>query len=200
MTARISPSRTPSGDAARARASRCGSGAGRVPRARRCPAGPPWRTPRFRSVCLESSPVRGNEDGADRSLGTRKDSDRGRRGSTRPGCAPSHSNGRIRAVPMSAQSSTAVSRRGRCGSRAAVRAWSRPPSGRRAGCCSISSKVAWSEISGGASWTTGSPRSSARQYRPFSYSALERKPYRTRSVSSSLKVSLVALSLTSSMP
>ncbi len=29
--------------------------------------------------------------------------------------------------------------------------------------CSISSKVDWSEISGGASWTTGSPRSSARQ-------------------------------------
>ena len=29
--------------------------------------------------------------------------------------------------------------------------------------CSISSKCAWSQISGGASWTTGSPRSSARQ-------------------------------------
>ena len=29
--------------------------------------------------------------------------------------------------------------------------------------CSISSNCAWSQISGGASWTTGSPRSSARQ-------------------------------------
>ena len=29
--------------------------------------------------------------------------------------------------------------------------------------CSISSKCSWSQISGGASWTTGSPRSSARQ-------------------------------------
>ena len=29
--------------------------------------------------------------------------------------------------------------------------------------CSISSKWAWPQISGGASWTTGSPRSSARQ-------------------------------------
>lgn len=41
---------------------------------------------------------------------------------------------------------------------------------------SISSNVDWSEISGGASWMTGSPRSSARQYRPLSKRALERKP------------------------
>jgi hypothetical protein len=29
--------------------------------------------------------------------------------------------------------------------------------------CSISSNSAWPQISGGASWMTGSPRSSARQ-------------------------------------
>jgi hypothetical protein len=52
-------------------------------------------------------------------------------------------------------------------------------------------------ISGGASWTTGSPRSSARQYRPASKRALERKPRSSRSLSSSSNVSRVALSLTS---
>src|SRR5207253_8646182 len=66
--------------------------------------------------------------------------------------------------------------------------------------CSISSKCCWSQISGGASWTTGSPRSSARQYSPASNSALDRNPRSSRSDSSSSKVSLVALSLTSSMP
>ena len=66
--------------------------------------------------------------------------------------------------------------------------------------CSISSNSAWPQISGGASWMTGSPRSSARQYRPASNRALDRKPRSRRSDSSSLKVSLVALSLTSSMP
>jgi hypothetical protein len=37
--------------------------------------------------------------------------------------------------------------------------------------CSISSNSACPQISGGATWTTGSPRSSARQYSPFSNSA-----------------------------
>ena len=46
----------------------------------------------------------------------------------------------------------------------------------------------------------GSPRSSARQIRPASNSAPDRKPRSRRSLSSSSKVSLVALSLTSSMP
>ena len=40
--------------------------------------------------------------------------------------------------------------------------------------CSMSSNSAWPIVSGGASWTTGSPRSSARQYRPASKSALDR--------------------------
>ena len=61
-------------------------------------------------------------------------------------------------------------------------------------------ELRWPMISGGASWTTGSPRSSARQYRPASKSAFERKPRSSRSDSSSSKVSRVALSLTSSMP
>lgn len=65
---------------------------------------------------------------------------------------------------------------------------------------SISSNSGWPMISGGANWITGSPRSSARQYRPASNSALDRNPRRSRSASSSLNVSLVALSLTSSMP
>ncbi len=43
---------------------------------------------------------------------------------------------------------------------ASVRTWRTMPS--------ISSKVDWSETSGGESWMTGSPRSSARQYRPYS--------------------------------
>ena len=55
-------------------------------------------------------------------------------------------------------------------------------------------------VSGGASCTTGSPRSSARQYSPASNSAFDRKPRSSRSDSSSLKVVSVALSLTSSMP
>ena len=44
------------------------------------------------------SPVRGNEGRADRSLGTRRDSGPRVPDSTRPGCTPSHSNGWIRAV------------------------------------------------------------------------------------------------------
>ena len=62
------------------------------------------------------------------------------------------------------------------------------------------SKCSWSQMSGGADCTTGSPRSSARQIRPASKRAPERKPLRSRSDSSSSKVSLVPLSLTSSMP
>src|SRR5204863_5786720 len=52
--------------------------------------------------------------------------------------------------------------------------------------------------SGGEICTTGSPRSSARQIRPCSNSAGERKPRRSVSDSSSLNVSRVSLSLTSS--
>ena len=57
-----------------------------------------------------------------------------------------------------------------------------------------------SQISGGASWMTGSPRSSARQYSPASNRAVDRKPRISFSDSSALNVSRVALSLTSSMP
>ena len=72
--------------------------------------------------------------------------------------------------------------------------------GRRAGSARSRRTRGWPTISGGASWMTGSPRSSARQYRPASNSALDRKPRSSRSDSSSSNVSLVALSLTSSMP
>ncbi|COX52467.1 Uncharacterised protein [Mycobacterium tuberculosis] len=54
-------------------------------------------------------------------------------------------------------------------------------------------------ISGGATWTTGSPRSSVRQYSPASKSAADTWPS-SRARSSSVKVCLVAWSLTSSMP
>ena len=56
--------------------------------------------------------------------------------------------------------------------------------------CSISAKCVSSQISGGASCTTGSPRSSARQYRPASNSAFDRNPRSSRSDSSSSNVSL----------
>jgi hypothetical protein len=56
------------------------------------------------------------------------------------------------------------------------------------------------QVSGGASCTTGSPRSSARQISPASYRAPDRKPRNSRSASSSSKVSLVSLSLTNSIP
>src|SRR5205085_2920158 len=49
-------------------------------------------------------------------------------------------------------------------------------------------------------YLAGSPRSSARQYRPASKSAFDKNPRSSASDSSSLNVSLVALSLTSSMP
>lgn len=51
----------------------------------------------------------------------------------------------------------------------------------------------------GATWTTGSPRSSVRQYSPASKSAADTWPS-SRARSSSVKVCLVAWSLTSSMP
>ena len=41
--------------------------------------------------------------------------------------------------------------------------WPRPRSSTWRRICSISSNSAWPQISGGATWTTGSPRSSARQ-------------------------------------
>ena len=65
---------------------------------------------------------------------------------------------------------------------------------------SISSNSCCPLISGGATCTTVSPRSSARQYSPRSNSAVETKSRRIRSLSSLLKVALVAWSLTSSMP
>ena len=52
----------------------------------------------------------------------------------------------------------------------------------------------------GASWTTGSPRSSVRQTSPASNSAGDRKPRKSFSLSSLLNVSRVALSFTSSIP
>jgi hypothetical protein len=66
--------------------------------------------------------------------------------------------------------------------------------------CSISSKCSCVQVSGGESCTTGSPRSSARQIRPASKRAWDMYPRSSRSDSSSSKVSLVALSFTSSMP
>jgi hypothetical protein len=66
--------------------------------------------------------------------------------------------------------------------------------------CSISLKCSWPQISGGDSWITGSPRSSARQTSPASNRACDRKPRSSRSDSSSVNVSRVALSRTSSMP
>ena len=65
---------------------------------------------------------------------------------------------------------------------------------------SISSNCSGPQMSGGASWTTGSPRSSHRQGSPASNTAWERKPRSSRSDSSSVNVSRVTLSLTSSMP
>src|SRR5258707_219797 len=62
--------------------------------------------------------------------------------------------------------------------------------------CSISSKCSWVQVSGGESWITGSPRSSARQISPASNSACDRKPRSRRSDSSSSNVSRVVLSLT----
>jgi hypothetical protein len=59
----------------------------------------------------------------------------------------------------------------------------------------ISSISAWSATSGGEICTTGSPRSSARQMRPASKSRGERKPRKSVSHSSSLKVSRVLLVL-----
>ena len=64
---------------------------------------------------------------------------------------------------------------------------------------SISSNCSVSQISGGASWITGSPRSSARQISPRRKSSPERKPRRSHSDSSSVKPSLVSWSLTSSI-
>ena len=60
---------------------------------------------------------------------------------------------------------------------------------------SISSNCSVSAISGGESWITGSPRSSARQIRPRLKSAPERKPRSSCSDSSSLKLSLRLLVL-----
>src|SRR5580704_2391694 len=56
------------------------------------------------------------------------------------------------------------------------------------------------QMSGGDNWTTGSPRSSARQMSPASKSAPERKPRNSRSDSSSSNERRVSLSLTSSIP
>src|ERR1019366_270727 len=64
---------------------------------------------------------------------------------------------------------------------------------------SISSNCSVSQISGGASCTTGSPRSSVRQISPWWYRAPERKPRSRCSDSSSSKVSLVVRSLTTSI-
>src|SRR5882724_3719055 len=50
--------------------------------------------------------------------------------------------------------------------------------------CSISSKCSWVQMSGGESWMTGSPRSSARQTRPASNRACDKKPRSNRSDSS----------------
>ena len=53
--------------------------------------------------------------------------------------------------------------------------------------------------SGGEIWTTGSPRSSARQISPRSKSFGERNPRSSSSHSSSEKLARVSLSLTSSI-
>ena len=78
--------------------------------------------------------------------------------------------------------------------------WSSAPVSTERSRCSMSSNSGWPMVSGGASWTTGSPRSSARQYRPASKSALDRKPRSIDSDSASVKVYRVTLSLTSSIP
>src|SRR5437763_10476731 len=64
---------------------------------------------------------------------------------------------------------------------------------------SISANCSGPAISGGESWITGSPRSSARHMRPRRKSSPDRKPRRSTSDSSSVNDSLVVLSLTSSM-
>ena len=58
----------------------------------------------------------------------------------------------------------------------------------------------WPQMSGGDSWITGSPRSSARQISPASNRAPDRKPRSRRSDSSSSKERRVSLSFTSSIP
>ena len=62
----------------------------------------------------------------------------------------------------------------------------------------ISSNCSGPATSGGEIWTTGSPRSSARQIRPRSKRCGERKSRSSHSHSSSENVSFVSLSLTSS--
>ena len=59
---------------------------------------------------------------------------------------------------------------------------------------------AFSQMSGGATWTTGSPRSSERQMSPRRNSSGDTKPRSSRSASSRSNVARVAWSRTSSMP
>jgi hypothetical protein len=59
------------------------------------------------------------------------------------------------------------------GIRASYR-WFRPSVSTERRICSIWPNSGWPIVSGGASWITGSPRSSARQYRPASNRAVER--------------------------
>src|SRR5205814_6928679 len=63
----------------------------------------------------------------------------------------------------------------------------------------ISSNSALPAMSGGEIWTTGSPRSSARQISPRSNSAFDRNPRKSDSDSSSENDARVSLSLTSSI-
>ena len=63
----------------------------------------------------------------------------------------------------------------------------------------ISSNCSGPAISGGESWITGSPRSSARQISPRLNISGERKPRSSHSSSSPVNVSLVSWSRTSSI-
>ncbi len=118
------------------------------------------RTPRFGSGLPGEPPVRGTKAGPIGYRGTL-----GSRGGTgRTAHGPGHPHltrtGVSRAVRRARDVGGPCARRRRpAGAYSSVHA--SVSVARRI--CSISSKVDWSEISGGASWMTGSPRSSARQ-------------------------------------
>ena len=75
---------------------------------------------------------------------------------------------------------------------AAVQPLATPPRAPGAARRSISSNCSGPAISGGESWITGSPRSSARQISPRRNISAERKPRSSHSHSSSVNVSLVS--------
>ena len=125
-------------------------------------------------------------------------------------CAPSGPGGRVAPSPASRRTSRPRSRSrtvsiwSAASPRASVDVRStptgcasarRPRSAPAAGSASISANCSGPAISGGESWITGSPRSSARQISPRRYSSPDRKPRSSVSDSSSVNVLLGVLVL-----